>query len=261
MLPPEIFSEIFGCLTSEASVLFICSQAHPIFAQLIEPSLYAHVIVHDDGADHEDGQHLKLKPYQLSELLSDNPRILNYLRSLRVEISYWYNKSDGEVMNEMIVLLPRLKLERIQLIIACGDIADWQRFPKAFRTAFVACISTSFMKEICLDEIFNVPISSFVDCPGLKRLTLCQRADPPLPLNASFNFPHLEALELSDWLMDSRSQSFFSQVLTHGCLRSLTLRTYFKEVLCTLLPHLLVSCSTSLVNLDIYYAQPSKSIY
>jgi len=34
MFPPEIFTEIFGFLTSEAPALIACSQAHPTFAQL-----------------------------------------------------------------------------------------------------------------------------------------------------------------------------------------------------------------------------------
>jgi len=116
MFPPEIFGEIFSFLASETRVLVACSQAHPIFAKLVEPTLYAHVIVHNCDADDEDGRHLKFKPYQLSTLLSDNPQILNYLRSLRVELTRLY--SDHEAMKEMITTLPGLKLERIQLTFA-----------------------------------------------------------------------------------------------------------------------------------------------
>jgi len=78
--PPEMFTEMFGFPASEARVLVACSQAHPIFAQLIEPILYAHVIIDNDDADSEDDDHLwhlMFKPYQLSTLLSDNPQILN----------------------------------------------------------------------------------------------------------------------------------------------------------------------------------------
>ena len=45
MFPPEIFTEIFSFLASEPRVLLACSQAHPIFARLIEPIIYAHVMV------------------------------------------------------------------------------------------------------------------------------------------------------------------------------------------------------------------------
>ena len=81
-------------LASEPRVLLACSQVHPIFARLIEPILYAHVIVHKYDAHPEDGHHLKLKPDQLSMLLSDNPRIINCLRSLCVDISQ-FDFDDG----------------------------------------------------------------------------------------------------------------------------------------------------------------------
>src|SRR5438309_2222646 len=100
----------------------------------------------------------------------------------------------------------------------------------AFRTAFVACISTPFMKEICLDNVY-IPLSSFANCVGLKRLTLWDRVVPPG--NESFNFPQLEALELSRWTMDDHSQDFFSWLLTHVCgLRSLTLTTFRNNAIC-----------------------------
>jgi len=46
----------------------------------------------------------------------------------------------------------------------------------------------------------------------LKRLTLYQHAIPPS--NESFNFPHLEALELSEWMMDRQPHRFFSWIRT-----------------------------------------------
>jgi len=261
MFPPEIFTEIFGFLTSEAPALIACSQAHPTFAQLVEPILYAHVIVHDHDADREDhdvdpeDHHLKLKPYQLSTLLSDNPEILNYLRSLRVVLSF------NEGWTEIAAILGGLKLERIRLTFTSTyGCISWEQLPIAFRTAFVACISTSFMKEIRLDGIWNMPLSSFADCAGLKRLTLWYDAVPPS--NISCNFPHLEALELFDWNMDGHSQDFFSWALTHACgLRSLTLTTSTKNIIQEFLPSLLAICSTSLVNLSIYYTNARKPIY
>jgi len=255
MFPPEIFTEIFGFLTSEAPALIACSQVHPTFAQLIEPILYAHVIVHDHNAVREDQHHLKLKPYQLSTLLSDKPRILNYLRSLRVYFSF------NEGWTEIAAILGGLKLERIQLTFAgTYGCISWEQLPIAFRTAFVACISTSFMKEIRLNGIWNMPLSSFADCTGLKRLGLWYYAVPPS--NISYNFPHLEALELFDWKINAHSQNFFSWALKHVCgLRSLTFTTFTKNLKQGFLPSLLTICSTSLVNLSIYHISSRKPIY
>jgi len=255
MFPPEIFNEIFSFLASEARVLVACSQAHSTFAQLVEPILYAHVIVYDGYLDAEDEHHLRLKPYQLSALLSGNPRILNYLRSLCVEFSAVYAQ-------EMISILPGLKLERIQLNFTHGIFCtEWEQLRIAFRAAFVACISTSYMKEIHTNAISNIPLCSFGDCAALKHLTLCQRANPPLS-NGPFNFPQLETLELSDWMMIGTSDYFFSWASKHASgLCSLMLRTPRRRCIRGFLPHLLTICSTSLVNLTIYYTKTCKSIY
>ena len=255
MFPAEIFSEIFSFLASDARVLVACSQAHPTFAQLIEPILYAHVIVHNRNVDDEDEDHLKLNPYQLSTALSGNPRVQNHLRSLRVELSGVYSND----VKEMTTILPRLKLERIQLTFAPSvNFVDWRSFPIAFRTAFVACISTPSMKEIFLDDIYNTPLSLFSDCAGLKRLTLFSYATPPS--NISCNFPQLEDLELSYWTMDD--SRLFPWMLTHASgLRSLTFTTVWKSSMCGFLPHLLSICSTSLVNLSIYYLGHCKPMY
>ena len=253
MLPPEIFSEIFSCLASEARALIACSRAHRTFPKLIEPILYAHVIVHNHDTADEDEHHLKLKPHQFSALLSDNPRIVNYVRSLCLDLFRFH----AGVLKEIITILGELKLERIQLTLSHG-VKDWPSLPSSFRTAFVACISTSFMKEILLDAIGNMRLSSFADCAGLKRLRLFYYAVPSS--NISCKFPHLEALELFDWNMDCDFHHFFSWLPTHACgLRTLTLTTTLNSVIRTFLPRLLAICSTSLVNLSIYYT--SKPIY
>jgi len=76
------------------------------------------------------------------------------------------------------------------------------------------------------------------------------------------NFPHLEALELFDWNIVGHSQDFFSWARTHACgLRSLTLTTSIKDIIQGFLPSLLAICSTSLVDLSIYYINFSEYIY
>ena len=255
MFPPEIFCEIFSFLTLEARVLLACTQAHPIFTQLIGPSLFAHVFVHNHDADDEDGRHLKLKPYQFSAVLVDNPRIVNYVRSLCVDLFRFY--SDDGAMKEITTILPGLKLERIQLTLSHGS-SYWPSFPAAFHTAFIACISTSLMKEICLNKVYGIPLNSFAECAGLKRLTLWYRSEIP-PSNISCKFPHLEALELTSWSMEMRHE-FFSWLSTHAYgLQSLKLITSRRDIIRVFLPRVLLICATSLVNLSIYYI--SKPIY
>ena len=197
-----------------------------------------------------------MKSYQLSALLTDNPQILNHLRSLSLSVQLY---SYDEVLKEIVTILSRLKLEYIQLTQSDSFI-KWEWLPMAFRTAFVACISTSYMKEIRIDNVHCIPLCSFGDCAGLKHLTLGHCANPPS--NSPFNLPQLdsESLELSDWKMSGFSDYFFSWALTHASgLRLLTLRTPRRMGICKFLPRFLTICSTCLVNLNIYYTRPSKS--
>ena len=91
-------------------------------------------MIHSDDAGPRNGHHLKFKPYQLSKLLSDNPQILNYFRSLCVELSNQIFKDYGQVMKKMVTILPGLKLECIQLTFVQHNIcAEWECFPIAFR--------------------------------------------------------------------------------------------------------------------------------
>ena len=177
---------------SEARALVACSKAHPSFDQLVEPTLYAQVVIHDRDANDEDEHcHLRFKPHQLTVLLSDNPRILNYLHGIFVNLTVPYS---NEVMEE-IIALGRLKLEHIQLTFTrtSGSFAGWESLPIAFCTAFIACISTSSMKEISIDGLYEIPLGIFVDCAGLKHLTLWCYVVPPSNSLRSFKFPHLEA--------------------------------------------------------------------
>ena len=54
---------------------------------------------------------------------------------------------DLKTLSRYATILPRLKLERIQLSFAHSDIvAEWEKVD--FHTVFIACISTSYMKEL-----------------------------------------------------------------------------------------------------------------
>jgi len=162
-------------------------------------------------------------------------------------------------MEGITTLLRGLKLERIQLTVTRRHgLIHWHLLPIAFHTAFLACISTPYMKEICIDAIPYFPLTQFADCAGLRHLKSC---DSALPSNGSFKFPQLETLELSDWAVGGHSHDFFSWLLTHACgLRFLMFTTSIESVIRTFLPRLLAICATSLVNLSIYFIN-SKPIY
>jgi len=104
-------------------------QVHPIFTQLIEPTLYAHVITHNDHADpNEDGHHLKaISTFHAAIRQPSDPELPSQ------PLSWTFSAIRGRKW------LMALKLERIQLTFTVRNgFADWQWLPIAFRTAFVA---------------------------------------------------------------------------------------------------------------------------
>jgi len=126
MFPPEIFS----FLASEARVLVACSQASHLcptrrtnpLCSCCRPQVY--------DADVEYEHHLIFMPHQLSTPLSDNPQILNYLRSLCLCVEVPRLHSD-EVKKDIIAILGRLKLECVRLQVT-HDFEYWHRLPLPF---------------------------------------------------------------------------------------------------------------------------------
>ena len=76
-LPFDILDHIFGFLIKHSASLVACSEAHPVFSRMVEKyQYYCLTIVLESRCGHLT---------VLTKLLSDKPRIGNYVRVLRIE--------------------------------------------------------------------------------------------------------------------------------------------------------------------------------
>ena len=192
MLPPEILLHIFNFLESEPFELISCCEAHPTFAQIIEPALYGNVIVHNMpptencGAISKNEQdRLKLSASELSNILSNSPHVVRYLHSLTINLFHFYLYTDATKYISSI--LHRLRPARIVLSGAGCSSLDWNHFPAHFARAFVGSISKSHLKEVSIASVLSIPLRIFRNCKGLSYPLVLRPASnwncarPPLP--------------------------------------------------------------------------------
>ncbi len=138
-LPHDVLDHILSFLQSDLGALKACSQSHPKFIQLVEWHLYTSITLYDNNTISENG----LGTRQFINLLSDNPHIGNYIRSLEVSITYGNRGSlqyleDIASVLRMCSLLNKIALKQI--------IFHWASLPENFRLAFLDCLRLSSMK-------------------------------------------------------------------------------------------------------------------
>ncbi len=189
MLPLEILDQIFYFLATDHVALDLCSKAHPVFSDLIERYLYAHItILLNKPIVGRDG----FSPSQLFELLLNKPRIANCVNKLRIKNT----KADDTSMvhwREVARILP--KFQRLQTIILVYNLnLEWSSLDEGFREAFMDCLSLPSMVGVSILRAFKFPLSAF-GCLGIKRLTLGGTFHYSSP-NSSLPYPQIESLSI-----------------------------------------------------------------
>jgi len=190
-LPDDVLDHILSFLQSDFHALKACSQSHPKFIPLVERHLYATVTLYDNNTISQNG----LGTRQFISLLSDNPHIANYIRSLEVEVTYDLIESvqyleDIASVLRMCSLLNKITLKQIPL--------GWAALPEAFRLAFLDCLHLSTMKAVCIIRVFGFPLKALEYAKNLKRLTLCGWIPDGNFIPEPSTYPLLEDLSIQD---------------------------------------------------------------
>ena len=86
-LPVELLDKIFSFLTYYPRSLRACSDAHPIFTQIVQKYLYYHcnITPFTLTQSDDDGGYSQV-PSRISKLLSETPQIVDYIRILEVSV-------------------------------------------------------------------------------------------------------------------------------------------------------------------------------
>ncbi len=233
-LSVEILDHIFSFVESKRT-LVACS-TNPVLSPIVERHLYYNTTVHFG----EGWSDLDLIPDWLSQLVSENPRILNYVRILEIQVELDRTGSQEQGINKQLddfastlLMFPLLKC--IMLTTPKNRIWDW---PDVFRAALEDRFNLPTVKEVHLVGNQESPFLLIGNCKNIENLVL------------SGSFEEAEEVDSTPLQLKSLtlSQSSLDLVNPHiNRLQSLKCA----ESAVDDLPELLGVCSKTLNKLDI----------
>ena len=185
-LPVEILNRIFSFLVSDLSTLTTCSK-DPLLFPIVERHLYYHVHVHFDGRTDNLGT---FGPDDLSNRISENPRIVHYVRILHLEFNSISTQT--KVLLEFATTLRMFSL--LESIWLTGTDVFFQ-FPDAFRAAFEDRLGQPTIKELRLDGRTTIPVSWLNRVKNLEDLFLSGSFD--VTGRSSSTLPQLKSLSMN----------------------------------------------------------------
>jgi len=199
-LPFDILDHIFGFLITHPASLVACSEAHPVFSRMVEKyQYYCLTIDRESTCDH------------LTKLLSDKPRIRNYVRVLRIEFDIEYRLiyfiSIITHFERIAAILPLFSaLECIVLSIAC--MISWERdLPQVFRKALEGCLCLPTLRELHIDSYINdFPVSMLDSHANIDCFSL--RGTPKVSEVADTTYPQLKSLSITGFYLNQHHVSF-----------------------------------------------------
>ena len=167
-LPPDVLDHIFSFLQSDTGTLKACSQSHPTLSQLVERHLYVRITLYDYDAVDDKG----LGTTEYAKLLIDRPYIVDYIRILEIKMVPF----GGRHLDKILKMLPILfNLKKVTLASRESSPAAalaWAVLPKRFHLALLDCLHLPNMKELCINDIPDFPLSSLNNCNTIENLTL-----------------------------------------------------------------------------------------
>jgi len=246
-LSVEILDHIFSFLLSHREFLIACSK-DPLLSPIIERHLYYHVTVHirhPDSLANSKGR--VLEPERVSQLVSENPRILNYVRILEIEPDFSSGRHRQSILRRLdkfantLLMFPLL--ECIMLTSRKFERAIWY-WSDAFQTALRDRLNLPTIKEIRFIGSKKFPFSFLDACKHVKNLSLSGSFDAGGRFCNS-TLPRLKSLTLS---AERISSSLLTWLKSHmNELQSLKCAFFSVEAL----PELLGVCSQTLTKLEV----------
>jgi len=195
-LPFDILDHIFSFLITHPASLVACSEAHPVFSRMVEKYQYYCLTID-----------LESTCGHLTKLLSDKPRIRNYVRVLRIEPVYRYISITTTQFERVAAILPLFSaLECIVLSIAC--MMTWESdLPQVFRKALEGCLCLPTLRELHIDHYFNdFPVSMLDSHANIDCFSLC--GTPKVSKVADTTYPQLKSLSITGFYENENHISF-----------------------------------------------------
>ena len=238
-IPVEVLDHIFGLLKSHPRSLLACSNAHPILAQIVERHLYYHIVIIRSTLyyhlDLDDRSGYKFDFSHMTRLLSDTPRIADYVRILELSVEFY---SNGFLENIAPILSSFHAIQCFKLTFHTNVL----EMPRRFKTALEDCLRLPTLQEVHIANLPRFPISILNDMSNITRLSLSESLERSICSDGSF--PQLKSLSLSRFDLDSLPFSF--TWAKHMKLQSFAFDYSNEEIV----ERFLRICSDTLENLD-----------
>ena len=254
-LPVEILDYILSFLQSDPAALKKCSESHPSLCRLAEPYLYSHILLETDNESDQCS-----KPTYLTQLLSKRPYIARYIRSLEIRVCGDDAETQQRCLEEISTILPNLLALRGITLDHAWSLFDWDVQPESFRLAFLDCLHSQSIQDLCINYVYEFPIASALngESKSIRNLTVLGGCmDGPfvnqvLPLKSlCIEVGFIQGF--APWFATCRSQLHSLEFLPCD------------DCDYALLPLLLASSSNSLTSLDIHLglakSRMSSAIY
>ena len=188
-LPVEILSLIFSFLVSDIATLTACSK-DPLLFPVVEKHLYYHVTV--CFGCKTDGHLNGFRPDDFSKRISENPRIVHYVRILQFQLNYISMEQNKGLSTfaKTLRMLPGLESIRFSGIA-------YIEFPDAFQVALKDRLGQPTVKEVRMAGGMNsIPFSWFDSSKNLEALFLSGSVNVMGTSSFDSNLPQLKTLSM-----------------------------------------------------------------
>ena len=196
-LPDDVLDHIFSFLQFDFRALKACSQSDPRFIPLVKRHLYANITLHDyDFVAISEPTH-GVRTAEFIDLLSHNPHIANYIRSLEFSIAF---NLTGFILENVISILRMCSLVKTVTFRYTGSIyiaLAWVSLPENFRLAFLDCLHLPSVKAVSIIDVSGFPLTALSSSNSVKSLTIvgCPPGPKFVPLE-TLCYPLLEHLTI-----------------------------------------------------------------
>jgi hypothetical protein len=233
-LSVEILDHIFGFLVSHRETLIACSK-DPVLSPIIERHLYYHLNVHfgKRRSDADDA----FQPDDLSKLVSENPRILCYVRILEIQVV------SPRLLDRFADTL--LKFPALECVVLNPTYEhNWCEWSDVFRAALEDRLSLPTVKEVHIQGFTILPISLLDSLKNVKNLSLPGSSFVERFHASGSTLPQLESLRLTTRFSSTTLLPWIKLQIKE--LRSLKCEFYMGQ-----LSELLRVCSGTLNTFDV----------
>ena len=260
MLPVEILDYIFSYL--DVHSLKASSKAHPVLSHIAERHLYVRITLQNHEEYNSSDSWLSLEVGQLSDLLSERPRIANYVLFLAINIGEDDDKLFPFLDSAIPSILARL-LKLRMVVLNCSSTMEfftsrkYPNLPEDFCLSLAKSFELISMKKVKFYGI-KIPLSLLHRCGNtIEKLVfdhcIVSQSDDSEVESSSSGCPPLEDLRITK--INNRSLKTLVHWVANGCrqLRQFRFSPFDKrdEDPFVLIKPILVSCSNTLTILDV----------